>query len=404
MTTLRAADRAVAPARVARAGEVLQLVRRGTATTISELAARMNVARSTVNDRVDLLLELGLLQVEGEVVVGRGRPATTLTFRGDVGVVLAAQLGMSGLRVGVSDLAGRILVTRSADVEIGLGPEEVLTRLEVELTRALQDAGRSTSEVFGVGVGIPGRIELETAPGVGLASRPWDEQVFEQRLAATFGVPTVVGRGTGLLSMAEHHDSYPDADVLLGVKVGTVIECGVVIGGRIVGGGGGLAGEIGHTPVPGAEELCVCGNRGCLNAVAGGAALARSLTEQGYPADSAREVARLAQEGVVAAGQAVRDSGRRIGEVLAGAVNLLNPDAIVVWGYLADAGEQLFAGLRESLYRVGVPASTQHLVLEPARLGEDAGIRGATTVALEEVLTPSRVDQFVLDQVGSAAR
>jgi predicted NBD/HSP70 family sugar kinase len=404
MTTLRPVDRALAPARVARAGEALQLVRRGTAVTISELAAQMRVARSTVNERVDLLLELGLLMSQGEVVAGRGRPAMTLRFRGDSGVVLAAQLGMSGIRVGVSDLAGQILATRSADVEIGRGPEEVLSLLEAEFDSALEEASRSRREVFGIGLGIPGRIELETAPDVGVGSKPWHEQVVEERLAATFGVPTVVGRGIGLLSMAEYHEVYPHAEVLLGVKVGTVIECGVVIGGRVIAGGDGLAGEIGHTPASDTEALCACGNRGCLNAVAGGAALAQTLSAQGYDVDSAREVARLAQEGVVTAGQAVRESGRRIGEVLAGAVNLLNPNVIVVWGYLADAGDQLFAGLRESLYRVGVPASTQNLVLARARLGDDAGIRGAITVALEEVLTPTAIDRYILDQHAGGRR
>lgn len=404
MSTLKPIERPLVPARVARAGEALQLVRRGTASTIGDLATQMHLARSTVNERVDLLLDLGLLRPEGEVVVGRGRPAMSLRFGGDAGVVLAAQLGMSGLRVGVSDLGGRILVARSVDVEIGRGPQEVLTRLEAEFGHALEEAGRTREDVFGIGLGIPGRIELETAPGVGGSSQPWREQVFEERLAETFGVPTVVGRGTALLTMAEYHDHHPQTEVLLGVKVGTVIECGVVVAGRVLAGGGGLAGEIGHTPVANSDALCVCGNSGCLNAVAGGAALARGLTAQGYPVDSAREVARLAQEGVVAAGQAVRESGRRIGEVLAGAVNLLNPDAIVVWGYLADAGEQLFAGLRESLYRVGVPAATQRLVLEPARLGDDAGIRGAITVALEEVLTPARIDRYILERRSGARR
>jgi predicted NBD/HSP70 family sugar kinase len=390
--------RTLAPARVARAGEVLQLIRRGSASTISELAGTMRLARSTISERVDLLVELGLVMPQGEVVLGRGRPATALAFNGAAGVVLTAQLGMSGIRVGVSDLAGTILVTRSADVEIGLGPDEVLSRLEAELDRALDDAGRTREHVFGIG--IPGRIELETAPGIG-SSRPWREFPIEQRLTSAFGVPAVVGRGTSLLSVAEHHDFHPDADVLLGVKAGTVIECGVVIDGRIIPGRGGLVGEIGHTPVAGSDALCVCGNSGCLNAVAGGAALVRSLTGQGYPVDSARDVAVLAQEGVVAAGQAVREAGRQIGEVLAGAVNLLNPDVIVVWGYLADAGEQLFAGIRESLYRDGVPAATQHLALERARLGDDAGIRGAATTVIEQVLSPAQVDQLVLDRLGA---
>lgn len=385
------------PARLVRAGEVLDLVRRGQATTISELSVAMGMARSTVSERVDALVALGLLRAHADVVAGRGRPATAYAFHPGAGVVLGAQVGMSGMRVAVGDLAGDILATRSADVAIGQGPQTVLQLLEEELDLAMAEVSRTRSDVLGVGVGVPGRIELETTADLGAGtSRPWVDYPLEQHLATTYGVPVLLDRGVALLTTAEHRAVYPDASVVLGVKVGTVVECGVVVGGRVVGGGSGLAGEIGHTAVAGHDVLCVCGNRGCLNAVAGGAALVRALTEQGLQVSSAREVAQLALRGVVPAAQAVRESGRLVGEVLAGAINLLNPDVVVVWGYLADAGDQLFAGLRESLYRYGVPAATQHVRVEPARLGDDAGIRGAVTTVVEEVLLPHHVDRYVL--------
>lgn len=386
-----------APARVARAGEVLDLVRRGEATTTTQLASAMGLARSTVAERVELLIDRGLVVAQGDLVPRRGRPPTVLAFNSRAGVVLTAQLGMSGARVGVSDLAGEMLTTRSADIDIGVGPEKVLTLVEKEFDRALEQVGESRTSVFGIGVGVPGRVELETAPGVGAtATRPWRHYPIDRRLAMAFGVPVFVGRGVSLLAIAEHRAFWPSVSVLLGVKVGTVIECGIVVDGRIVAGGDGLAGEIGHTPVMGSDALCACGNRGCLNAVAGGAALARYLASEGHDVETARDVALLAQEGVGLAGQTVREAGRQIGEVLAGAINLLNPDVITVWGYLADAGEQLFAGMRETIYRSGVPAATHHVRLEHARLGDDAGIRGAATTVIEEVLRPESVDQYIL--------
>lgn len=389
--------RAVVPPRLSRAGEVLELVRSGQATTITELATALNVARSTVTDRVDALLGRGLLVPRGEVVSGRGRPATVLGFNPSVGVVLSAQIGMSGLRVGAYDLAGSPLADEeSTDVPVSEGPEHVLSVLEARLDAQLVAAGRTRADVLGVGVGVPGRIELETArDGGSAAARPWIDFPVADRLEASFGVPVHVGRGVGLLAMAEHRAFHPDASVLLGLKVGTVIECGVVIGGRIVGGGSGLAGEIGHTPVPGADAVCACGNRGCLNAVAGGGALAVALARSGHDVSSARDVARLAQEGVVDAGQAVREAGRQVGAVLSGAVNLLNPDVVVVWGYLVDAGDQLLAGLQESLFRMGVPAATRHVRIEYTRLGVDAGVRGAAVSTTEEILGAANVDRLL---------
>ncbi|GIL36709.1 ROK family transcriptional regulator [Phycicoccus sp. DTK01] len=389
--------RAAVPPRLSRAGEVLELVRSGRATTISELAAAMNVARSTVTDRVDALVERGLVVAQGEMVAGRGRPATVLAFNPAAGVVLSAQIGMSGIRVGAYDLAGEPLAAEeSTDIAVTEGPERVLAVLEARLDAQLEAAGRTRDDVLGVGIGMPGRIELETArEGGSAAARPWVDYPVADRLRTSYGVPVAVGRGVALLAVAEHRAFHPEASVLLGLKVGTVVECGVVVEGRIVGGGSGLAGEIGHTPVPDIDTICVCGNRGCLNAVAGGGALARDLARLGHDVDSARGVAELAQAGVVEAGLAVREAGRRIGAVLAGTVNLLNPDVIVVWGYLADAGDQLFAGLQESLYRMGVPAATRHVQIGYTRLGVDAGVRGAAVSTTEEILDPTNVDHLL---------
>ncbi|WP_420110848.1 ROK family protein, partial [Pseudactinotalea sp.] len=96
--------------------------------------------------------------------------------------------------------------------------------------------------------------------------------------------------------------------------------------------------------------------------------------------------------------QAVREAGRDIGEALAGAVNLLNPAAISVWGYLADAEDHLFTGLREGIYGRAVPAATGHLTIERARLGDEAGIRGAAMVVVDKVLEPATIDAYLADR------
>jgi predicted NBD/HSP70 family sugar kinase len=121
----------------------------------------------------------------------------------------------------------------------------------------------------------------------------------------------------------------------------------------------------------------------------------RDLAVAGHDVASARDIAALAARGDASVGSAVRQAGRRIGEVLAGAVNLLNPDVIVVWGYLADGGDHLVAGLREGLYRGAVPAASRHVSIEAARYGDDAALRGAATAVLDEALLPSRIDALV---------
>ncbi|WP_375001882.1 ROK family protein [Aeromicrobium sp. CTD01-1L150] len=395
-TTPPAASGSDPLARASRSGEVLRLIRTGAATTISELATAMNVARSTVTDRVDLLTDIGMIVPRTGFSTGRGRPATVFAFRTDSRLALTAQVGMSGVRLGLADMAGNILTTHTHDLALAEGPEALFDALQAGFSRLLDAAERTVEDVVGVGVGLPGRIELETTEGLGASStRPWLSHSLKSWLEDLYDVPVCVDRGVNLLSNAEHRSFHPSAEILLGLKVGTVIECGIVVAAKTVTGGSGIAGEIGHTRVPGSEAPCACGNRGCLNAVASGAALAEQLNNDDLPVRSARDVADMAANGHFAATSALRSAGRAVGEVVAGAVNLLNPDIIVVWGYLADGGDHLIAGLREGLYRGAVPAASRHVVIEPARLGDDAALRGAATAVVEQALTPERVDRQV---------
>lgn len=388
--------RGPAPSRIVRSGEVLDLVRRGLANTTGQLAGRLGVARSTVNDRVDALTASGMLSLQmpseqGPEPPGRGRPASVLSFNPRSGTTLAAQLGISGVRIAVTDLSGDILISETIDIDLRDGTERVLRHVTEEFDRALTQVGEERSRVHGIGFGLPSRVEL-SAPSATL----WTDETVRAILSAWMPVPIFVDHDVNLLAFGEHCARAADPEVLLSLKVGTVIGCGLVVNGKVIQGASNMAGEIGHIRVGTSQTPCACGNVGCLNAVASGGALARRLTEQGVEAPNARAVARLAQSGHVAAGQAVRTAGRDIGEVLADAVTLLNPGVITLWGYLAEAEEQLVAGIRESIARSAQPGPAGAVSIEPASMGADAGIYGAAMMVVEHALRPAAVDAYLL--------
>jgi predicted NBD/HSP70 family sugar kinase len=141
--------------------------------------------------------------------------------------------------------------------------------------------------------------------------------------------------------------------------------------------------------------VCDCGNENCLEAVASGRALARDLRDAGLGTTDTRQVVERAAAGDPDAVRAVRAAGRRLGEVLAMAVNMLNPDVIVVGGDLADAHDQLLAGVREVVYQRSTALATQALGIEESRLGADAGIEGCIVIALEELLSAEVIDELI---------
>ena len=109
----------------------------------------------------------------------------------------------------------------------------------------------------------------------------------------------------------------------------------------------------------------------------------------------------LANRGVLEAVQAVREAGRQIGDVMAGAINLLNPDVIAVWGYLVDAGDQFLVGMQEAIYKTALPASARAVSLARSPYGDDAGLRGAALTVIEHTLKPEAIDALVAESTAA---
>jgi predicted NBD/HSP70 family sugar kinase len=377
------------------AGELFQLLRDGRARTRSELAGSTGLARSTVAARVDALLASGLVGHAGEATSTGGRPPTRFRFDATARVVLGADLGATHARLAVTDLAGAVLAEVNEDLDIGLGPDAVLDRV-VTLARELL-APWESKVLAGIGVGLPGPVEHPSGRPINPPIMPgWDGFDVPARLSAVLGAPTLVDNDVNVMALGEHFTHWPGTAHLMLVKVATGIGSGIISDGALRRGAQGAAGDLGHVAVPGGGDVpCRCGNTGCLEAIASGAALAAELRARGHDTSSSRDVVALARGGSVEAVQLLRAAGRTIGEVLSTAVSLLNPSVIVIGGALAGAGEHLLAGVREIVYQRSLPLATQHLRIVPSRSGERAGVIGAAVMVVERVLSPAQVDELV---------
>jgi len=385
------------PAPVTGAGTILRLIRDRRAATRTELMELTGLGRSTVSNRLDALLAHGLIVPAAGSASTGGRPPTKFDFNRRAALVLSADLGATHSRLALTDLEGEVLAERAREIAIAEGPEHVLTWLEGTFDDLIAEAGRDRSEICGVGVGVPGPVEFAQGAPVAPPIMPgWDGYPVGARLSDRFGAPALVDNDVNIMALGEYWARWREVEHLMYVKVGTGIGCGIVAGGRIHRGAQGAAGDIGHISVPESDEAaCRCGNVGCLEAVAGGGAMAKRLTAMGIDAPNARAVVRLAREGRPEAVQLVRRAGRELGEVLAAAVNFFNPGVIVVGGDVADAHEQLFAGVREVVYQRSLPLATRSLRIVQGALGDRAGVIGAAVMVIEDVLAPAAVDLAV---------
>jgi predicted NBD/HSP70 family sugar kinase len=312
-------------------------------------------------------------------------------FNQDAGVVLAVAIGRSRSQLAVLDLDGQELASDSRDHEVGVGPDELLPGVVGRLGVLLDGV---TPPVLGIGLSLPGT--LDPARGLSIGSpvmTGWDGVALAPYFADLAHAPLFVGNDADVLARAELLGGASGLDDLLVVKASTGLGLGIVAGGRVLSGHLGAAGEIGHTTVDAAGELpCRCGATGCLETIAGGWALVARLAESGQPVDHVRDLVALALQGDSFARGLLRDSGRELGEVLAVAINLLNPAAVVIGGDMAAAFDFYVAGVRESVYRRSAPLATRDLQFLPATHGDRAGVVGCAALALDHVLSPVAVD------------
>lgn len=377
-------------------GEVFQLLRE-TPMTRAQLCAVTGQARSTIAARLDSLLETGLIGQRGERPVAMGRPASSFYFRPEAGTVLAVDIGASHLRVGVSDLASTILAEEHLDLPVDRGPSVVLGEVVRTGRRLLAGIDLDASRLTGVGIGVPGPVShLSGRPSSPPIMPGWDGWDVMGTLREAFGVPVWVDNDANMMAIGEHALAWRDTRDLLFVKFATGVGLGIILDGKIRRGAQGSSGDIGHVRVPGGPpNLCHCGGTGCLEAVVGVQVLAAQLQAAGLDVTTGADIVALVRAGEKAAVGVIRDAGRTAGEVLAGVVSLLNPSVIAVGGILAQAHEQLIAGIRETVYAKSLPLATQDLRIVASVAGPRAGIIGASSLVCDQVLSAGAVEALV---------
>jgi predicted NBD/HSP70 family sugar kinase len=376
------------------AGDIYALIRERLDITRTEIGRLTGLSRTAVTARVSPLAAKGLV-IEREFAPSTGgRPAAYVSFNADAGVVLAAAIGRSRARLAVCNMVGDVVAATDVDQEPGLGPDDLMPDLVKRLDALLDESGHRDAHIYGVGLSLPGTVDRER--GCSLDSpimSGWDGAPLPPYFAELTDAPVSLDNDANVIALAERRGERQAFDDLLVVKASTGLGAGIISGGSLQRGAVQAAGEFGHNKTAAAAGLqCRCGDTGCLEAIAGGWALVKVLQADGRAVAHLRDVVDLANGGDPAARRMIRDSGRHIGEVLAAAVNLLNPAVLVVAGDMAGAYDIFVAGLRETLYRNATALATRVLQVVPSTYGDRSGVIGSATMVLDDVLSPAAID------------
>ncbi len=369
---------------------IADALRRLGPATRAEVGAVTRLSRATVSAGLSALLEAGLVVETGAAVpVGPagGRPPGLVRLTPVAGLAVGVDVGRTHLRVAVADLGHQVLGESSIRLEYGCPAGQALDTAADLVHTALSAAGAGLPDVVGVGLGLPAPLDQRSGTISWSSILPeWAGLAAGDELAARLGRPVVVDNDANLGALAEAlWGAGRGVDTLAYLKVATGIGAGLVLDGRLFRGVSGQAGEIGHFTLDEHGDVCRCGNRGCLELVAGGAALVAALRRTHGELESVEDVVALAAKGDAAARRMIADAGAHLGVAAGGLVNLVNPGLLIVGGELGRAGDLLLDPLRLALRRSAVRPAADAVEVVGSELDDRSEVLGAVAVVLREL-------------------
>ncbi|MFE4454446.1 ROK family protein [Streptomyces sp. NPDC056796] len=364
---------------------VVRAVRMAGSLTQAEIARSTGLSAATVSNIVRELKDSGTVEVTP--TSAGGRRARSVSLSGDAGIVIGVDFGHTHLRVAIGNLAHQVLAEESEPLDVDASSAQGFGRAEQLVNRLVETTGIAPEKVIGVGLGVPGPIDVESGTLGSTSILPgWTGINPGQELAGRLGVPVYVDNDANLGALGELvWGSGRGVKDLAYIKVASGVGAGLVIDGHIYRGPGGTAGEIGHITLDESGPVCRCGNRGCLETFTAARYVLPLLRPSHGPDLTMERMVQLAREGDPGCRRVIGDVGRHIGSGVANLCNLLNPSRVVLGGSLAEAGELVLAPIRDSVSRYAIPSAARQLSVLPGALGGRAEVLGALALVLSEM-------------------
>lgn len=360
------------------------------AASRSELVAHSGLTRSAIGGLVADLVELGYVSETSSASLGRpGRPSTNVLPLSERNVAISVVLMANSLTVSAVGLGGLILASRAAPPPLTGWTVDDTVEQTAALIDDLQAQLVSEARVFGVGVAVPGLVRhadggVVVAPNLGWTDVPLGRRL-EEALAST--VPIVVRNEANVGALAESRRGVAAGQrhaLYLSGEVG--VGGGVISDGEVMAGSSGFAGEIGHLHVNNAGTRCRCGAVGCWESEVGEEALLNRYGRGGTGAEAIGQLLSAASAGEAEAIQALAEHGTWVGLGLAGLVNVLNPEIVVLGGLFAETMEWIRPTMEAELGERSLKPVREQCVVIASALGSSALPLGAAELVWDVVL------------------
>ncbi len=364
----------------------------------ADLARQLGLSRSAITSIINDLLDGELVRemINGPMTGGRRPKLLGINPKG--GYVVGVDIGATHLGLLLSDLSAQVVHAIEIPFDVSQGPETCLAKVDDLLRELLVKADLTLADLSAVGVGVPGPVVEEAGAVIGPPIMPgWDHFPIQSHLQKLWNCPIALNNDAELGAIGEWaYGAGRGERHLLYIKVGFGVGAGLLIDGQIYRGATGSAGEIGHITIVDQGPVCTCGNRGCLEALAGGRAIAEqakiAIRNGGRrtqlsiidPIDriTSFDVASAARMGDLMAQEIVAEAGGYLGIAIANLINVVNPGMIVIGGGVSQMGDLFLEPIRRSARERSLLAAVQNLRITAATLERRSTSMGAVVQAL----------------------
>ena len=389
--------------------KLVDLVRKHGEFTKADLVSYTDYSRTKITNCIDSLINKKIIVKNKDTEYSGGRRSIKFSLNGKLGLVAGVDIGATSIDIGIADFSGMFLARYMEPASVKDGPIKILGRACSLLEKILRDNNLSYEKVKGIGIGVPGPVDFSLGTLISPPIMPgWDSYPIIQTVQQWFpSANVVVDNDVNVMALGEINQGFgKGVDNLIFVKIGTGIGAGIICEGRIYRGSNGCAGDIGHIGVDNSVTMCPCGNKGCLETIAAGPAIAERSLKRAQAGNSpillkyyetngkilrAEDVGNAAREGDTLAIEVIRESGQLIGDVLASLVNFYNPEMIVIGGGVSNLGNMLLSSIRQTVLRRSLPLATRDLQIVFSEIGFDAGVIGAVNLAMDYMFSLSTV-------------
>ncbi len=361
----------------------------------------MGLTRAALTIIVNDLIERGLVREANDGLAVGGRRPIMLEINPQRGYLVGIDMGATHLAIMLADFSARVIDEIEVALRIDQSPDICLKTVDHTLKMVLEKNQLDMADILTIGMGVPGPVIAKS----GWVSAPpimpgWDKYPIRDRVESWWNCPVSLNNDAELGALGEWaHGAGRNECNLAYIKVGSGVGAGLLLSGNIYRGASGCAGEIGHVTIQENGPICTCGNYGCLEAVAGGTAIAekaRAAVRSGRrtqlssiePVENiqARDVAHAARLGDLVSQQIITEAGGYLGIAIASLVNLFNPSMVVVGGGVSQVGDLLLEPIRKTVRERSLRSAAQAVQITAAVLGRRSSGMGAVVQALNTAL------------------